>query len=79
MGRLDEAADKMQVALNSLEQAVESMERSQESEGPGAENQEIRQALDSALQENENLQSVATAVSTRLDQAVVRIKQALGQ
>lgn len=68
----------MQSALDSLEKAVDSMAKSSTA-GADSDHHDVRQALDSAMQQNENLQAVAAAVSVRLDQAVDRLKQALDE
>ncbi len=71
MAQLKQAKKRLQAALDSLEQAVES----RASDGGGET--ELRVALDSARQENAALEDAAGAVAARLDKTIKRLKTTL--
>ncbi len=71
MAGLKQATKRLQAALDSLEQAVESR-----AEDGGGETK-LRVALNSARQENAALQDAAGAVATRLDKTIKRLKTTL--
>ena len=66
MADLHQATERLQAALERLEQAVES-------EGSG-DVAGLRAALDSAQRENAELQKVARTVADRLDSTIARLK-----
>jgi hypothetical protein len=70
MAQLDQAAKRLQTALDNLERLVES--RSAGDGGAG-----LREALESARQENATLQDVAAAAAARLDKTIARLKATL--
>ncbi len=67
MARLDQAAKRVQAALDRLEQAVEGR--------GGAAAQ--RKALESARSETAAMQEIAGTVATRLDSTITRLKATL--
>ncbi len=71
MARLKQATMRLEAALDSLEQALESR-----AENGGGE-PELRVALNSARQENAALQDAAGAVAARLDKTIKRLKTTL--
>ncbi len=71
MAQMNKATKRLQAALDSLEQAVESL-----AEDGGGET-ELRVALDSARQENAALQDAAGTVAARLDKTIKRLKTTL--
>jgi len=71
MARLKQATKRLQAALDSLEQAVES--RAEDGDGET----KLRVALNSARQENAALQDAAGAVAVRLDKTIKRLKTTL--
>ncbi len=71
MAQLKQATMRLEAALDSLEQAVESR-----AEDGGGET-ELRVALKSARQENAALQDAAGAVAARLDKTIKRLKTTL--
>ena len=71
MAGLKQATKRLQAALDSLEQAVESRA------GDGGGETELRVALNSARQENAALQDAAGAVAARLDKTIDRLKTTL--
>ncbi len=70
MAQLDQAAKRLQTALDNLERLVESR-----SAGDGEA--DMRQALESARQENADLQEAAAAAAARLDKTITRLKATL--
>lgn len=70
MARLDQAAKRLQTALDNLEQMVESS-------GASAGDSELREALKAAQSENAALQDAADAVAARLDKTISRLKTTL--
>ena len=70
MAQLDQAAKRLQTALDDLERLVESR-----SVGDGEA--DLRKALDSARQEHAALQDTADAVAARLDKTIARLKATL--
>ncbi len=71
MARLKQATLRLEAALDSLEQAVESRA------ADGGGETELRVALNSARQENAALQDAAGAVAARLDKTIKRLKTTL--
>ena len=71
MAQMNKATKRLQAALDSLEQAVESR-----AEDGGGET-ELRVALNSARQENAALQDAASVVAARLDKTIKRLKTTL--
>jgi hypothetical protein len=72
MARLGQAAKRLQSALDSLEQIVESR-----ATGDVANDPELRAALKAAREENAALQDTADAVAVRLDKTIARLKATL--
>jgi uncharacterized protein YukE len=72
MAQLDQAAKRLQTALDNLERLVESR-----SLGDGNGEADLRKALDSARQEHAALQDTAEAVGARLDKTIARLKATL--
>ncbi len=72
MAQLNRATKRLQAALDSLEQAVESR-----GEGEGGGDAALRTALESAREENAALQDAAGAVAARLDKTIDRLKTTL--
>ena len=70
MVQLDQAAKRLQSALDNLERVVESRVA-------GAGEAELRAALEAAQRENATLQDAADAVATRLDKTITRLKATL--
>ncbi len=70
MAQLDRATKRLQAALDSLEQAVESR-------SAGGGEASLRAALESARQENAALQDAAGTVAARLDKTIERLKATL--
>ncbi len=70
MAQLDQAAKRLQSALDNLERVVESRVA-------GAGEAELREALEAARRENSALQDAADAVATRLDKTITRLKATL--
>lgn len=66
MANLHQATERLQAALDRLEQAV--------GEEPAKAGQSLRAALDSARRENAQLQKVARTVADRLDTTIARLK-----
>lgn len=69
MSQLEEAAKRLQAALDRLEHAVET--------GAGSGDAALREALERARSENEALQDVAETVADRLDATIDRLKSSL--
>jgi hypothetical protein len=74
MAQLNRATKRLQAALDSLEQAVES--RGEGDDG-GGDDAALRTALESAREENAALQDAAGAVAARLDKTIDRLKTTL--
>ncbi len=70
MAQLNRATKRLQAALDTLEQALESRS------GDGGE-AGLRAALESARQENAALQDAAGTVAARLDKTIERLKATL--
>ncbi len=70
MARLQDAAKRLQSALDALERAVDSR-------AGAAGEADLRAALDAAQSENAALQDVTDAVAARLDQTITRLKASL--
>ena len=70
MAQLDQAAKRLQTALDNLERLVESR-----SAGDGEA--DTRQALESVRQENADLQDAAATAAARLDKTIARLKATL--
>ncbi len=66
MANLHHATERLQAALDRLEQAV--------GEEPPAAASSLRDALDTARRENAQLQKVARTVADRLDTTIARLK-----
>ena len=66
MANLHQATERLQAALDRLEQAV--------GEAPVNDGRNMRSALDSARRENAKLQKVARTVADRLDTTIARLK-----
>jgi hypothetical protein len=66
MANLHQATERLQAALDRLEQAV--------GEEPVNAGHSVRSALDSARRENAKLQKVARTVADRLDTTIARLK-----
>ncbi len=74
MAQLEQAAKRLQAALDQLEQAVNARA------GNGADREvsaEVRAALASAQQRSAALQKAASTVATRLDATIDRLKTML--
>ena len=71
MADLDQATQRLQVALDQLEQAVESRAKGTAADG------QLRKALDSARAENKRLKQVADKVAGRLDDTIARLQATL--
>ena len=87
MERVDAAAQRLQQALDRLEQALETRIDQNSLQGEllpqgaserEARERELRAALEAAKSENKNLHKVAQKVSDRLDDTIGRLKQAVG-
>jgi len=74
MAQLNRATKRLQAALDSLEQAVESRGGGEVGGGGDAA---LRTALESAREENAALQDAAGAVAARLDKTIDRLKTTL--
>ena len=70
MAQLEQAAKRLQAALDSLEQVVESRA------GEGGD-RDLQAALAVARKENAALQDAADAVAARLDKTIERLKATL--
>jgi hypothetical protein len=75
MAQLNRATKRLQAALDSLEQAVESRGEGEGKGGGG--DAALRTALESAREENAALQDAAGAVAARLDKTIDRLKTTL--
>ena len=69
MADLHQATERLQAALERLEQAVE--------RDPSSQSAGLRAALDTAQRENAELQKVARTVADRLDTTIARLKTGL--
>ncbi|WP_282606695.1 DUF4164 family protein [Pelagibius sp. Alg239-R121] len=77
MTRLNQATERLKSALDRLDAAVEGRVQAR-SNGEGAsDDSELRAALSAAREENENLQSLAGEVSSRLDSTIARLKSVM--
>jgi hypothetical protein len=72
MSRLDEAARRLQSALDRLDRAVVA-----QSAQSGAADDDLLTALEGTRRENDRLQAVAAQATTRLDAAIGRLKTVL--
>jgi len=78
MAHLNQAAERLQEALDRLEQAVDA--RVGNGAASGADNgdsAELRSALAAAQKQNTALQKAASTVATRLDSTIARFKSVL--
>ena len=71
MAELDQAARRLQAALDRLEQAIDA--RATDAAGDA----QLRKALDSARAENDRLKQIAETVAGRLDGTITRLKATL--
>ena len=71
MADLDQAAQRLQAALDRLEQAIDAR-----AEG-GGDDGDLREALESARAENDRLKQVADTVAGRLDDTIARLQATL--
>ena len=69
MAQLEQAAKRLQAALDTLERVVESR---------GSGEDEVHRALEAARRENTALQETAQMVAQRLDKTIDRLKATLG-
>ncbi len=74
MSRLEQAAQRLQTAIDRLDRAVTT--RADAAPGTGGD-AALRTALNRAKRENAKLQSVASQASERLDAAIGRLKDVL--
>jgi division protein CdvB (Snf7/Vps24/ESCRT-III family) len=72
MSRLDQAARRLQSALDRLDRAV----AAKAAEG-GAADEDLLAALEGTRRENARLQAVAAQATTRLDAVIGRLKTVL--
>ena len=72
MSRLDQAARRLQSALDRLDRAV----AAKAAEG-GAADEDLQAALEGTRRENARLQAVAAQATTRLDAVIGRLKTVL--
>ncbi len=72
MSRLDQAARRLQSALDRLDRAVVA----KTAQG-GAADDDLRAALEGTRRENARLQAVAAQATTRLDAAIGRLRTVL--
>jgi hypothetical protein len=77
MPRLEEASQRLQVAIDRLEQVVTSRGAKGRGEG-GGQDKALREALDAARRENAQLQQLAGTVSSRLDATIGRLRKLVG-
>ena len=77
MPRLEEASQRLQVAIDRLEQVVTSRGAKGGGEG-GGQDKALREALDAARRENAQLQQLAGVVSSRLDATIGRLRKLVG-
>ena len=68
MAELNQATQRLQAALDRLEQAIDARVAGADGDG------ELRQALESARAENDRLKQVADTVAGRLDDTIARLK-----
>jgi hypothetical protein len=73
MPRLEEASQRLQVAIDRLEQVVTSRGAKD-----GGQDKALREALDAARRENAQLQQLAGVVSSRLDATIGRLRKLVG-
>jgi len=76
MPALQEASHRLQVAIDRLEQVVAA--RAAQAGKAGGDDRALREALEAARRENDRLQKLAGAVSTRLDATIGRLRKLVG-
>ncbi len=74
MAQLDQAAKRLQSALDNLEQVVESRAGDGDTSAGAAK---LREALEAARHDNATLQDAADTVAARLDKTIARLKATL--
>lgn len=74
MAQLNQAAERLQEALDRLERAVDARVGNGADSGGSAE---LRTALAAAQKQNAALQEAASTVATRLDSTIARFKSVL--
>jgi len=72
MPRLEEASQRLQVAIDNLEKAVTARATK------GGEDSDLHEALKAAQRENAQLQQLAGTVSTRLDATIGQLRKLVG-
>ena len=77
MTRLNEATERLKLALDRLDRAVETRAKARSNGEGAAGDAELRAALEAAREENKNLQSLAGEVSSRLDATIARLKSVM--
>lgn len=73
MSEIEDAARRLQAALDRLEQAIEAR-----GGGEPADDRAVHEALEATRAENAALQRVAETVASRLDGTIGRLKAAVG-
>ena len=76
MPRLEEASQRLQVAIDNLEKVVAA--RAARGEQDGGDDPALREALEAARRENAQLQQLAGTVSSRLDATIGRLRKLVG-
>ncbi|MGF1595054.1 MAG: hypothetical protein ACFCUW_17370 [Kiloniellaceae bacterium] len=76
MPRLEEASQRLQVAIDRLEQVVTARATRDDKRGGG--DAALREALETARRENAQLQQLAGTVSSRLDATIGRLRKLVG-
>ena len=77
MPRLEDASQRLQVAIDRLEQVVTARAAQPGPKGKGGDSA-LREALDAARRENAQLQQLAGTVSRRLDATIGRLRKLVG-
>ena len=79
MPRLEDASQRLQVAIDRLEQVVTARAAQPGVKGKGGgDDSALREALDAARRENAQLQQLAGTVSRRLDATIGRLRKLVG-
>ena len=76
MPRLEEASQRLQVAIDNLEKVVAA--RNVRTGKAGGEDRALREALEAARRENAQLQQLTGTVSARLDATIGRLRKLVG-